>query len=352
MVAGCFEAFNQADTAGNQALDAAGAFFGRVQQAELNGIHLQFAAYLIDQRLDRESRLRRTGGPVSGGFGLVVDHVVAVDLPVFHVVAGEGADDGLHDRGPGVGAGVHGHLGLDGGHLAVVLHADLDPHPGSRSWSRRFEDLGTGHQRLDRCARLLGQDGADGIQVGSYLAAEAAADLHGSNFDLRHRQSKDGGNGASDLEAPLGAGPEAQLAIGVPERRGVVGLDVALVDSRSGVFLLHHQVGFGKPFFKVAGRVAHMGGDVGGFVPGLAHVVGPQVFMEQRGAVLHGLTDIHNGFQYFVIDLDQRHGRLGHMGIHRGDRSDGMAFEQSFIAGHHVVGGELEGRVFAAQFFL
>ena len=149
----------------------------------------------------------------------------------------------------------------------------------------------------------------------------------------------------------MGAGPEVQLAIGVPERRGVVGLDVALVDSRSGVFLLHHQVGFGKPFFKVAGGVAHMGGDVGGFVPGLAHVVGPQVFMEQRGAVLHGLTDIHNGFQYFVIDLDQRHGRLGHMGIHRGDRSDGMAFEQSFIAGHHVVGGELEGRVFAAQFW-
>ena len=163
VVAGGLETFHQPDTAGHQAFDAPSAFFGRVQQSELDGVQLQLAANLVDQRLDGECRLRRTGRPVGSGLGFVVDHVVAVDLAILHVVTGEGADDCLHDRRPGVGAGVHGHLGLNRGHLTVVLDADLDPHPGSGGRTRRLEDLGTGHQRFDRCAGFLGEHRADRV---------------------------------------------------------------------------------------------------------------------------------------------------------------------------------------------
>ena len=132
MVAGGLETFDQADAPGHQTLDTAGALFGRVQQAELYGVEAQLSADLVDQRLDAEGRLGRTGGTVGGGLGFVDHHVVAVNLPVLHVVAGEGADDGLHRRRTGVGAGLHGYLRLDGRHLPVALDADLDPHPRSR----------------------------------------------------------------------------------------------------------------------------------------------------------------------------------------------------------------------------
>ena len=129
-----------------------------------------------------------------------------------------------------------------------------------------------------------------------------------------------------------------------------MGLDIALVDGGGGVFPFQHQVGFGESLIDVAGCVAHVGRDIAGLVRSLAHVVGPQVFVHQRGAVLHGVADVHHRFQDLVIDLDQGQRRLGHVSVHRRHRGDGMAFKQHFIAGQQVVRSEFKRGVFAAQF--
>ena len=98
------------------------------------------------------------------------------------------------------------------------------------------------------------------------------------------------------MEAALCARPKVQLPIGIPERGRVVGFNIALVYGGSGVFLLHHQISLGKSFRKVSSLVAHVGGNVAGVVSRLTHIVSPEIFVEQRRVVLHGHTNINNGF--------------------------------------------------------
>ena len=73
-----------------------------------------------------------------------------------------------------------------------------------------------------------------------------------------------------------------------------MGFNITLVNGGGGVFLFHHQVSLGKSFFKVSGGVAHVRGDIAGSVGSLTHVIGPQVFMEQRSARFHGLAYIND----------------------------------------------------------
>ena len=129
VVAGRFQAFHEPNAPGHRPFDAAGAFLGGIEQAELYGVYAKLLAQFVHHCLHTEGGLRRAGGAVGGGLGLVDHHVVAVHLAVLHVVAGEGAGHGLHHRRTGVGSGVHRHFELHGGQAAVVLGAHLNLHP-------------------------------------------------------------------------------------------------------------------------------------------------------------------------------------------------------------------------------
>ena len=128
---------------------------------------------------------------------------------------------------------------------------------------------------------------------------------------------------------------------------GVVGFDITLVDGGGGVFLLHHQVGVSKSFSDVARSVAHMGGNVAGFVSGLSHIVSAHFFVKQRGVGIHRFAYIDDGLQYLVVDLDQRHRSLGDVAAYGRNGSHRMAFEQNFVTGHHMVRREFESCVLA-----
>ena len=74
--------------------------------------------------------------------------------------------------------------------------------------------------------------------------------------------------------------------------------------------------------------------------------------MEQRSAFLHGFLHVNHCGENLVVHFDEGQGRLGHVGVDGGNRCDRVALEQRLVAGHHVVGGELEPAIVAAQFFL
>ena len=307
-------------------------------------------AQLVHHRLHAEGSLRGARGAVGGGLRLVDHYVVAVDLTVLHVVAGEAAGKGLHHRRAGVGSGVHRNFELHGGQMAVVLCPHLDLHPRAGGRAGRLKHLGAGHVLLHRSARLPGQDGSDGVEICGNLAAEAAANLHGRDLDPGHRQLQHVGGGGPHRESALGAGPDADLPVGVPHSGGVVRLDVALVHRRGGVLALDDNVGLGEALLHVAFLVTEMGCYVAGLIGYLAHGRSPQLLVQQWRAVLHRLAHVYDSRKHLVINLNQRDGRLGNVGVDGGDGGHRVALEQRLVAGQHVIGGELETAIVAAQF--
>ena len=245
------------------------------------------------------------GSAVSSHRRLVGHHVIAVDPGVVDVVAGEHALRARRHRGAGEGAGVKGQRCLGSHDLAVVGGPHLYPHIGAGGGAGGLENLGSAHGALDRHAGLLRQQGSQRLQIYGNLPAEASADFHGNDPDLGHGQVQHSGQGVAGGEGALGAGPDGQLAIGVPEGCAVLGFNVPLVHRGSGILLLHDDVSGGEALLQVALFVAEMGGDVAVLVSFLPHLRGGLVLMEQLGVFSHRLTDLGGRLQRFVLHLDE-----------------------------------------------
>ena len=350
VAAGGLQALHEPDAAGHRPLDAPGAFLGGVAEAEFDGVEAQFAGHFVHHRLHAKGGLGRAGGAVGGGLGLVHHHIVAVNLAVFHIVAGKRAGHRLHHRRAGVGAGIHRHFRLHGGDAPVVPGPHLDFHPGTGGRAGGFEHLGAGHQLLHRGGGLAGKQRGDAVEVGGDFAAESAADFHRRNLDFRHRQPQHIGHRAAHGESALRAGPEVELAVAVPESGGVVRLDVALMHRGGGEFALDDHIGLSKPLGRIALFIGKMGGDVAGRGADFAHGVGAHFFVQQRGVALHRRADIHHRRQRFVVNLDEGQGFFGGVGVDGGHCCHRVALEQRLVAGQHMVGGVLQPGVVAAQF--
>ena len=135
------------------------------------------------------------------------------------------------------------------------------------------------------------------------------------------------------MNAPLGAGPDGQVAVRVPEGGGVLRFDVALVHRSSVEFAFDHVIGLREALVHVALFVAEPIGDVAVLVGFFAELGGGQVFVQQRGVVFHGVEHVGTGRQNLVVDLDQRGGLLCDVRRIGGDAGDGVAAEQRLGAG-------------------
>ena len=264
-------------------------------------------AELVHDLLHPKRGLRRARRPIRRRFGFVHQHVVAFDGAVFQFVAGEGAGGALHHRGTGIRAGFEGKFDFRSGDLARRVGAHLDPHPTPGSRTTALEYFSAAHQHLDRCPGLAGEQRGYRFQVERYLAAEPSADLHGSNPYVRNVDPQNvSGVGAND-EGALGAAPDIDLPVSAPVGRRVVRLDVPLVYRRGGEFALDNNVGVGKPGRRVSLLEFHVGSDVAGFVGYFAHGGGvDQIIVQERRSVLHRGSHVDDGFQDFVVNVDQR----------------------------------------------
>ena len=217
-----------------------------------------FSARLVDDRLYGEGALRLARGAVGLDLLLVADNVVAIYQLVLDVVLAGGRHGAAADGRAGKGPGLEGHVELHCGNLSGLGCADLAALESRRGGAGALEDLFAVHDNLNRPAALAGQNRGHGLQVAGELGAEPAADLGGYDLDHRFRQVQDGGRAAAAPKGALGAGPDGHPALGRPDRRGGVGLDVALVDGFSLELPLHYHVGFGKPLLHVSQLVLNV----------------------------------------------------------------------------------------------
>ena len=71
--------------------------------------------------------------------------------------------------------------------------------------------------------------------------------------------------------------------------------------------------------------------------------------MQQRRSFLHGGAHVDDGFQHFVIHVDEGQCRFCDVGIVGGDGGDGVAAIQRLVGCQEVIAEELETVVVVAQ---
>ena len=222
-------ALDVADHAVGETVGALRALFAGVLEAHLERVDAQLFGELVQHRLGSELRLRRAGRAVGGGLRLVDDHVVAVDQLVGNVVGSQRAHRARADRRAGVGARLKCQVHIGRRDRAVALRAHADAHVGARGRAGREQHFLAVHSQLDRSSGLLREQRGQRLEVDGNLAAEAAADLHRRDLDLRGGELQQRRDRVAHDERALGRGPDVERAVGAVVGGAVVRLDVALV---------------------------------------------------------------------------------------------------------------------------
>ena len=261
------------------------------------------------------------------------------------VVTTENAHASGTDHAAGVRARVVRQRRLAGDQFAVVGRADLDLDVRAGRGSGGLEAGGAVHRHLDRAAALATEDRRDRLQVDRDLAAEAAADFARRDRHAGERHLQQFGRLLPGGERTLCAGPQPQRLVFAPQRGRNVRLDVALMHAGGLEFAFHNEVGRREAFRDVAFLEVQMRCDVGRPVALLAHRIGTELLVQQRGVVLHGVEHVGDRRQRFVFDLDLGGRFFGRVGVDRGDRRHGVTFIQHLVAGHAVGGkvGQVDG---------
>ena len=130
----------------------------------------------------------------------------------------------LHRLGTDHSRVISGDEGIDelslagGNEVAVPGGAHLDLHPRTRSGAGALKYVDTGHLHLDRLPSFSRQQSGDWLQVNGNLPAKSAANFHWNHGDFGNRRVQHFCDGVTSGEGPLGAGPDLQLAVGIPKR--------------------------------------------------------------------------------------------------------------------------------------
>ena len=275
-------------------VNAAGAGGGAVFEPELKRVDIQLGSQQFDHVFGSETRLRRTRCAIGEAARFVEHDVVTVDEAVGNFVTGEYTHRGCADETAWIGAGLKDDIGVGGDDLAVFVGAHLDLDIGTGCRAGALEDGGAGHDQLDGLAAGFGEHGGYGLEVDRDLAAESAADFLWYDFDLGDWHVEDRAGLCPGGERTLGAGPDGDLAVGVPHRGGVVRLDISLMYGCGAELALDDHVGRSEGGVGVAELVLEMRGKIARAAGVLAELLGGHVRMELRRSLLHGLAHVEN----------------------------------------------------------
>jgi len=101
-------------------------------------------------------------------------------------------------------------------------------------------------------------------------------------------------------------------------------------------FAFDHQIGGGEAGIDIAHGEAEVVGDIADSVRGLAEFLGFEVFVQERGAIAHGVRGGEDAGERLVVDLDQGSGLLGDVGADSGDSGHGMSAIERFAGSEKV----------------
>ena len=102
--------------------------FGTVQDSEVQWVHPQLLADFIDYRFDGVSTDGRSGRSICSALGLVVDHVIGVDVHIVYRVRRKHADRRSVHRRPRKRASLELEIGGSCGKYPFIGNAHLDLH--------------------------------------------------------------------------------------------------------------------------------------------------------------------------------------------------------------------------------
>ena len=112
--------------------------------------------------------------------------------------------------------------------------------------------------------------------------------------------------------------------------------DVALVDRRGVEGTFDYDIGLGKTLFDVTKGKLNLLGDVRRLVRLWCNPFCDHILVEEWGVRLHGVDDIDDVRQDFVLDLDQFEGFSGNGIASGGNGCNRVAFKQDLVARYDV----------------
>ena len=176
---------------------------------------------------------------------------------------------------------------------------------------------------------------------------------------LGNRYAQDVGRLVPDVEVPLAAAPDGNVAVGGPQRRGGMGFDVALMHRLGAELPLHNDVGFREPLIDIASLKEEVVGDVGTLAGVVVrpeasrpHVrVGSvgQPLVEDRRVVFHSFQHVDHSGQNLIVYVNQLQCLLRDVRGSRGHGRNRVSLVQGFVGSHTVIAEELwvDHRAFA-----
>ena len=223
----------------------------RVSQPELHRVYPQLLAQLVQQDLHCKATQRGPWGPISGGLGFVVHHVVGFQVQIGNAVGSQHAVESAANGRPGISAGFQGQKALSRRDLPFGVSAQFHLHVAPGSGTGCLQNVFAAHGHRHRAVALPGKDCRHRLQVGGQLAAETAADLHWDQLDLGRWDAQDEGGIIPDAERVLRTVPNSYPAIVAPGCRRALGLNIALVHRLGPKLPLHHHRGLFETLFEI-----------------------------------------------------------------------------------------------------
>ena len=289
------------DTGGGGAI----ALLDNVVQLELDGILAQILCDVVHEHLNREEGLRSAEATVcTGGSGVGLQSAAA-DVQVLNVVnAGSSDDTTLQNdsRQGGVSAAVELDVDVHCGDLAV-LDSDLVGVQRGMTLGGELQVLITVEGAADSLACLLGSNSNLAAQDGGecFLTAEAAAGDVLQNMDAGGAAAQCTGDCAVDVVSTLHGAMDEHAAISLRLSHHALALDVGLILVTGLELLDVDLVSLSKCLLQIALAV-------------LVVEVG-----------MGGQTQIQNGLQLLVLDLDILQNVTDNSLIGAADHADGLA---------------------------
>ena len=142
VILGRLQRLHKTDTLEDRTSRPAGAFFGAVEQAELERVHAQLVAQLVNGRFHHKGRRRSAGGAVGCRLGAVHHDIVPLDPGIGDVVSPHDAVTGRRHWRTRKGAGLVDQVGFRCHQFAGCRGAEFHPNMGSRGRPRRFKHFG------------------------------------------------------------------------------------------------------------------------------------------------------------------------------------------------------------------
>ena len=133
-----------------------------VSQPEFHRVYSQLLAQLVQQDLHCKATQRGSWGPVGGGFGFVVHHVVGFQVQIGNAVGGQHAVKSAANGRPGISAGFQGQKALSRRDLPFGVGAQFHLHVASGGRPGCFQNVFAAHGHRYRAVALPGKDCATG----------------------------------------------------------------------------------------------------------------------------------------------------------------------------------------------